>query len=78
MKLPIKSIKEFSKCTLSTEEIVNIISTKIGEVEEVTDFSKMYEGIVIAQITKKEDHPNADKLGVYMINIGEEKEIILN
>jgi len=75
MKLPIKSIKEFGKCTLSTEEIVNIISTKIGEVEEVTDFSKIYEGIVIAQITKKEDHPNADKLGVYTINISEEKEI---
>mgnify|MGYP003771122929 CR=1 FL=1 len=75
MKLPIKSINEFTECSLSINEILEVISTKIGEIEGVMDFSKMYEGLVIGQITKKDNHPNADKLGVYMINIGEGKEI---
>lgn len=75
MKLPIKSINEFTECSLSINEILEVISTKIGEVEGVSDLSKMYEGIVVGQITKKDNHPNADKLGVYMVSIGGEEDI---
>jgi hypothetical protein len=42
MKLPIKSINEFTECSLSINEILEVISTKIGEVEGVSDLSKMY------------------------------------
>ncbi len=71
MKLPIKNISEFTQCELSLEELLTIISNKIGEVEGYTDFSEMYEGIVVAQIVDKKEHANANNLSIYMVNIGE-------
>jgi len=73
MKLPINSLKEFGLENLDIEKVLNIIATKIGSVEGYTDLSKIYEGVVIAQILSKEIHPNADKLGVYKISIGGEE-----
>ncbi len=75
MKLPLTSIKQYVKCNLNLESVLNILSTKVGEVEGYTDLSKMYEGIYVAQILSKEEHPNADKLGVYKINIGQPEDI---
>lgn len=75
MKLPLKSIKEFTQCNIDLENILHILSSKVGEVEGYTDLSKMYEGIYVAQIVSKEQHPNADKLGVYKISIGESEDI---
>lgn len=75
MKLPINTVKQFSDCDLELNTILEILSKKVGDVEGYTDLSKMYEGIYIAQITSKEEHPNADKLGVYKITIGESEDI---
>lgn len=75
MKLPLNSIKEFSECNLDLEKILNDISTKVGAIEGYTKYSKIYEGIYIAQIVKKEQHENADKLAVYEITIGENEDI---
>lgn len=75
MKLPLNSIKEFCDCNIDLQNILDILSKKVGDVEGYTELGKMYEGIYIAQIVSKEEHPNADKLGVYKINIGEEEEI---
>lgn len=73
MKLPINSLKEFGLENLEIEKVLNIIATKIGSVEGYTDLSKIYEGVVISEILSKEIHPNADKLGVYKISIGQEE-----
>lgn len=75
MKLSINSVKQFTQCNLELENILNILSTKIGALEGYTDLSKMYEGIYIAQIVSKQEHPNADKLAVYQITVGEKEEI---
>ena len=75
MKLPIKSVKEYTQCDLDLEKILHILSTKVGAVEGYTDFSKMYQGIYVGEILKKEEHPDADKLGVYDITIGESENI---
>ncbi len=73
MKLPINALKEFGLNDLEFEKVLNIISTKIGSVEGYTDLSKVYKGVVIAEILTKEIHPNADKLGVYKITTSEEE-----
>jgi len=75
MKLPLKSITQFAECNLNLEKILTTLSSKIGEVEGYSELSKIYEGIYIGEILSKEQHPNADKLGVYKINIGEDDEI---
>lgn len=75
MKLPINSIKQYTQCNTDLNNILHILSTKIGEVESNTNLSEMYEGIYIGQILSKSQHPDADKLGVYKITIGEKEEI---
>jgi len=75
MNLPLNSIKEFTQCNTDLENVLNILSTKVGAVEGQIELYRMYEGIYIAQIQAKEEHPNADKLGVYKITIGEQEPI---
>jgi phenylalanyl-tRNA synthetase beta chain len=75
MKLPINSIKEFSKCDTSLDTLVDIVSTKIGSIEEILTLSKVYTGIYVGQILKKRNHPDADKLAIYDLNLGQEDEI---
>lgn len=75
MKLPISSIKEYTDIDIKLDELLNILATKIGEVEGYTDWSEMYKGIYIAQITSKEEHPDAEKLAIYNININDKEDI---
>ena len=73
MKLPINSLKEYTKAKLNIENILHILSSKIGEVEGVTNLSEMYDGIYVAKILSKKDHPNADKLAIYKVAVGKEE-----
>jgi phenylalanyl-tRNA synthetase beta chain len=75
MKLPLKSIEEYTGLSLELEDIKNTISTRIGEIEGIQNWGDAYKGIYVAQITKKMDHPDADKLGIYKISIGDENSI---
>lgn len=75
MKLPIKVAEDYTGIKIELDELLNILSSKIGEVEDVNNLSEMYKGIFIAQITGKEDHPNAEKLAVYKITVGEDEDI---
>ena len=68
----LKSITEIDR---ENQEIVDIINKHIGNVEYSHDLAKDYEGIVVAEIVEKEDHPDAEKLGVYKIFAGEDTRI---
>ena len=70
MKLPLKLLQQFMKLELSSDELVEKISTQIGDVETVTNLGDLYKGILIAQIKEKKDHPDADKLAIYQLDIG--------
>jgi phenylalanyl-tRNA synthetase beta chain len=75
MKITTGLIKQFVDLNIQDDEIVRLIKEHIGEVDHAHNLSKDYENIVIAEITKKEDHPDADKLGVYQIDYGENENI---
>ncbi|MGI6423538.1 MAG: phenylalanine--tRNA ligase subunit beta [Candidatus Dojkabacteria bacterium] len=75
MKLPVSSIKEFTDLDITLEELLEILSTKIGEVEGYKRYNEMYEGIYIAEILSKKDHPEAQKLAIYQITIGQDYKI---
>lgn len=75
MKLPLKTTEKYSKLPQTTDEIIQIVSNKIGAVESVEKISEKYENIIIAQIKEKREHPDADKLAIYMINTGENDNI---
>jgi phenylalanyl-tRNA synthetase beta chain len=75
MRVSTNLLKQFGHITGSDEEIIESIREHIGEVDYYHNLADDYQDIVIAEIVKKEDHPNADKLAVYQINYGEEDSI---
>ncbi|HVI69558.1 MAG TPA: phenylalanine--tRNA ligase subunit beta [Magnetospirillaceae bacterium] len=52
--------------------LVDKIGAQLGAVEEVVDLSHKYDGVFVADIVTAREHPRADKLGVYALNIGAE------
>lgn len=70
MKFSLKWVKEFTDITLPVATLVEKIGAQLGGVEEVTDYSKKYQGVVIAKVVHCTDHPDADRLHVCLIDDG--------
>lgn len=70
MKISINWLKQFTKVDLNINDLVKKIGAQLGEVEEVIDLGKKYQGIVIARVASCEKHPNADKLSVCKLDDG--------
>ena len=68
MKVSLNTIKQYTPVDLGVEELVEKINRQLGGVEDVTELGKRYEGAVIVRVVKCEDHPNADRLHVCMID----------
>ncbi len=68
-------IKQYTEIDLQDDELLSALPQRLGEVEYSEDFSKKYEGIVLAQITSVEPHPQSDKLSVCKIDIGQNDDI---
>lgn len=75
MKLPVKIIEEYSELSLNIEDIEEILSSRVGEIEHIQNWSNIYKGIYIAQIVQKMDHPDAEKLGIYKITLNQNENI---
>ncbi len=75
MKLPVNVVKQFTDIEYDIERLVSEISGRICNIESTTNISEEYEGIIVGQITEKREHPNADKLSVYKVNIGAEEPV---
>lgn len=77
MKISLAWIEEFTDIDSTVEELVDLINSRLVEVEEVINLGERYKGILVAKIIEKEDHPNADKLGVYKISTGNSEATIV-
>ncbi len=75
MKVSVKLLKQLGNIEQTNTDIVRVIKEHIGEVESIQDMASDYEGIVVAEIVEKGDHPNADKLGIYKLNIATEESV---
>ncbi len=74
MKLSYNWLKEFLPgLKKSPEELAEILSMKVAEVEEVVKLGKEFDGIVVAEILEVRHHPQADKLKIAVVDIGNEK-----
>ncbi|MFO7702479.1 MAG: phenylalanine--tRNA ligase subunit beta [Psychroflexus maritimus] len=71
-------LKQFINTDLSTNE-ADALLTDLGlEVEGVTNFESVkggLEGVVVGHVTECKKHPNADKLKLTKVNIGEGEEL---
>jgi phenylalanyl-tRNA synthetase beta chain len=57
-----------------TDALVETIGAQLGAVEETIAIGRRYEGVLVARVVSCEDHPNADRLHVCMIDDGGKAE----
>jgi phenylalanyl-tRNA synthetase beta chain len=75
MKLTFGWLKEHLDTARSLDEIADKL-TMIGlEVERIEDKTKLFAPFVIARVVEAKPHPNADRLRVCMVDIGDGKPI---
>lgn len=72
MKISYNWLKEYINLTLSPEETAEKL-TLIGlEVEEVVSYGNKHEGVIVGEILEVNDHSNADRLVLCMVDLGDE------
>lgn len=54
--------------SIGAQSIVAKIGAQLGAVEEVIEWGKQYQGVVVVKVIECEKHPNADKLHVCLID----------
>ncbi|MBI5357706.1 phenylalanine--tRNA ligase subunit beta, partial [Candidatus Saccharibacteria bacterium] len=78
MKVSVENIRFFNKLNKTgddpmpkgIEALVEKINTQLGGVDEVTDLSKKYRGVLVVKVVECIKHPNADKLSLCKIDDG--------
>src|SRR2546428_7876865 len=78
MKISYNWLKQYIKTDLSPEQI-SIILTNVGleveSLEEIQTVAGGLQGLVIGHVTSREKHPNADKLSVTKVNVGNGQDL---
>jgi phenylalanyl-tRNA synthetase beta chain len=61
---------------LSNSHLADLITTRSSEVEEFVEISDYFEGkVVVGKIQNTRNHPNADKLRIFDVFLGEDKKV---
>ena len=72
MLLPIKWLKKYVDIELSSKEIADGLTYSGSHVESIIKTNKGISGVVVGKIEKIDEHPNADKLRICKVNLGNE------
>lgn len=78
MKLSLKWLNDHIAHSLSPEELATLLTNTGLEVEHFENYSTMpwdMEGVVVGHVEKVWSHPNADKLNLTMVNIGQDEPL---
>ncbi|TAL69552.1 MAG: phenylalanine--tRNA ligase subunit beta [Bacteroidetes bacterium] len=77
MYISYKWLQEFVEFDYSAAELEHILTMLGIEVESIIDYNKKYENFFTAKVLNVEKHPNADKLTVCEVSLGNEiKEVV--
>src|SRR5699024_1773784 len=77
MKISYNWLKEFINLELSPEDTAEKL-TLIGlEVDEIIPYGSSLEGVVVGEVLEVRDHPNADRLRIWMVNTGEKTRQVI-
>ena len=63
--------------SLSSEALSHLLTMAGLEVEEMTSVAPAFEKVVVAQVLAKEKHPDADRLNVLTVNVGEAEPLTI-
>ena len=64
-------LRSFCNPSLTSDELAHALTMAGLEVEEVTPAAPPFSKIVVGEIVTREKHPNADRLSVCTVNVGE-------
>ena len=81
MKVSFRWLKEYIKSEVDLNELVEILTNtglEVGGVEKVEQYPGGLKGLVIGEVKSAEKHPNADRLSVTTVDVGDgsEKHIV--
>ncbi len=68
-------LREWVNPAISTEELVAMLTMAGLEVDGVEPVAGSFSGVVVGEILSAEPHPNADKLQVCSVNVGEAESL---
>lgn len=71
MLVPVKWLKEYVDIDIDTKELADKMTMSGSNVEAIEEVGKDIEGVVIGKILEINTHPNADKLVIVKVDIGE-------
>ena len=72
MKVSLNWLKKYTEINISAKELCDKMTMAGFEVEGVEDLSAGTKNVVVGKIVKLEKHPDADKLQICQIDIGDE------
>jgi len=70
MKVTYNWLKEYADFDYSPEKLVERLTMIGHEVDDLAEKSPEFEGVVVGHVLKKEKHPNADKLSLCKVDVG--------
>src|SRR5512145_3192195 len=70
-------LRTFVNPSLSSEELSHLLTMAGLEVEEMTPVAPAFEKVVVAQVLSKEKHPDADRLNVLSVNVGQAEPLTI-
>jgi phenylalanyl-tRNA synthetase beta chain len=73
LKVSLKWLKDYVDLSgIAADDIVEKLTTTGLEVDDVIDYSKLFENYVVGHVVEKVKHPNADKLSLCRVDNGEQ------
>ncbi len=72
MKAPMKWLKEFVNISVSAKDYAEAMTMSGSKVEAIDDMGKNIDHVVVGKILSMEKHPDADKLMVCKVDVGQE------
>jgi phenylalanyl-tRNA synthetase beta chain len=75
MYIALNWLKELVDCQLDPEELAKTLTLAGFEVESIEDRSSWANGVVVGRVLTRIQHPNADKLSVCTVDVGEDEPL---
>lgn len=77
MKVPYKWIKEYIDISMNPVSLAERLTMAGLEVKEIEVIGENWDGIIVGQITAINPHPNADRLTLVTVNLGDKQETVV-
>lgn len=75
MLLPVKWLRDYVEFDIDSKELAEKLTATGSHVEAIEDVDKGVEKVVVGKILEIESHPDADKLVITKIDIGEDENL---